>query len=486
MSDARRRLPGVDVLLASPAFQDLLRRYPRGRVVDAARETLALIREEVARAGDGALPEGHEDYACRIRDLLDTWDLPSLRPVINATGVVLHTNLGRAPLSDAARQAMARVGRGYSNLEFDLESGERGSRYVHCVRLLKELTGANDALVVNNNAAAVVLALNTLALGRGVLVSRGELVEIGGGFRIPDMLSRSGAVLREVGTTNRTRLEDYREAAVGGVDGPAQGLVAEAAPSVGGVAGTGAAAILKVHRSNFRISGFTEEAGLADLAVLALELGLFLVHDLGSGLLADPARLGLPHEPRAPESLKAGVHAVAISGDKLLGGPQAGIILGKGSVVEAMRRNPLCRAFRVDKVTLAGLEATLRHYLDPEEALREIPVLRQLAAPQEELEARARALAAMAAGGGVEVVATPGLGVVGGGTCPGVDLPGWTLRVKVAGMSSRELAHSLRARTPSVVGRVIDDEVVLDVRTVDPGEDQVVAEALQGYRHASR
>ncbi len=460
MSDARRRLPGVDVLLASVPFRQLLQRYPRGRVVDAARQALALIREEVGLKGEGALPEGDEGYAGRVGQLLESWDLPSLRPVINATGVILHTNLGRAPLSRAAREAMARVGQGYSNLEFELEPGGRGSRYVHCVRLLRELTGAPDALVVNNNAAAVVLALNTLAAGRGVLVSRGELVEIGGGFRIPDILSRSGAVLREVGTTNRTRLADYRD----------------------GVAGGDVAAILKVHRSNFRISGFTEEASLADLAILAREMDLFLVHDLGSGLLADPEALGLPAEPRAPDSLRAGVHAVAFSGDKLLGGPQAGVLLGEEPVMEAMRKNPLCRAFRVDKGTLAGLEATLKQYLDPEEALREIPALRMLATPLEDLEARARALAEGAAGGGLEVLPAPGTGVVGGGTCPGVDLPTWTLRVRAAGKSPRELALSLRKGTPPLVARVADDDVVLDLRTMDPGEDETVRVLLERFR----
>jgi L-seryl-tRNA(Ser) seleniumtransferase len=467
MTDARRLLPGVDVLLASAPFQGLLGRNPRARVVDAAREVLAGIREELAEGGDGLGPDGHrvipgdfEDYAARVGALLDRWNLPSLRPAINATGVVLHTNLGRAPLSDAARAAMAKAGQGYSNLEFDLESGERGSRYVHCVQLLREITGAEDALVVNNNAAAVVLALNTLALGREVLVSRGELVEIGGGFRIPDMLSRSGAVLKEVGTTNRTRLEDYARAVEGGR----------------------ASAVLKVHRSNFRITGFTEEASLGELAALAREKGIHLVHDLGSGLLADPEALGLPPEPRAPESLKAGVHAVAISGDKLLGGPQAGIILGEGSVVGAMRKNPLCRAFRVDKVTLAGLEATLKHYLDPEEALREIPALRMLAIPLEELEARARAVAEGVEGGSLKAEVAPGHGVVGGGTYPGVDLPSWTLRVRVEGVSARDLALALRMGTPPVVARVADDDVVLDLRTMDTREDQVVREALQGLR----
>jgi len=284
-------------------------------------------------------------------------------------------------------------------------------------------------------------------------------VEIGGGFRIPEMLSRSGAILREVGTTNRTRLDDYREAAEKG----------------------GVAAILKVHRSNFRISGFTEEASIPELGTLARELGLFFFHDLGSGLLADPEALGLPHEPRAPESLQGGAHAVAISGDKLLGGPQAGIILGEEDVIGSMRKNPLCRAFRVDKVTLAGLGATLRHYMDPEEALREIPALRMLAAPHEELEARARALAEGLEGEGTGTRARmiQGSGVVGGGTCPGVELPSWTVRVMVARLSPQELAHRLRTQDPAVVARVENDEVVLDLRTVDPKDDQVVLSALQ-------
>jgi len=481
MTDARRLLPGVDVLLASAPFHELLERNPRARVVDAAREVLARIRVQLAEGGDGLGPGGHrvipqdfQDYAHQVGALLDRWSLPSLRPAINATGVVLHTNLGRAPLSDAARGAMARAGQGYSNLEFDLESGERGSRYVHCVQLLREITGAEDALVVNNNAAAVVLALNTLALGREVLVSRGELVEIGGGFRIPDMLSRSGAVLKEVGTTNRTRLDDYARAVEGGLG--------EAAGEGGPPGAGGVAAILKVHRSNFRITGFTEEAKLGELAALAREKGIHLVHDLGSGLLAEPEALGLPPEPRAPESLKAGVHAVAISGDKLLGGPQAGIILGEGSVVGAMRKNPLCRAFRVDKVTLAGLEATLKHYLDPEEALREVPALRMLATPLEELEARARAMAEGVEGGSLEVEVAPGHGVVGGGTYPGVDLPSWTLRVRVDGVRARDLALALRMWAPPVVARVADDDVVLDLRTVDPREDDVVREALEKLR----
>jgi L-seryl-tRNA(Ser) seleniumtransferase len=351
---------------------------------------------------------------------------------------------------------MSKAGAGSSNLEFDLDAGKRGSRYVHCVDLLRELTGAPDALVVNNNAAAVVLALNTKSLGREVLVSRGELVEIGGGFRIPDMLSRSGAVLREVGTTNRTRSSDYREAARKG--------------SVSG--------ILKVHRSNFRISGFTEETSIRELAELARELGLFLLHDLGSGLLMDPETLGLPLEPRAPESLQQGAHAVAISGDKLLGGPQAGILLGDSGVIGEMRGNPLCRAFRVDKVTLAGLEATLRHYLDPEEALREIPALRMLSLRPDELEARARTLAAALERLPLEARIDEGTGAVGGGTYPGVELPGWVVRVRVPGVSAQELARRLRSGDPPVVGRREDEELVLNPRTLEPGVEGTISLAL--------
>ncbi len=432
MTDPRRHLPGVDVLLASPAFQPLLAVHARGRVVEAVREILVAAREEMAGEGGGGAPPAPGDpvWAARADAILSARDLPSLRGVINATGVVLHTNLGRAPLSVSAQAAMARAGQGYSNLEFDLESGERGSRYLHCVELLKELTGAPDALVVNNNAAAVVLGLNSMAAGRDALVSRGELVEIGGGFRIPDMISRSGARLREVGTTNRTRLADYADAAGEGDVG----------------------AILKVHRSNFRISGFTEETTIRELGDLARELGAFLFHDLGSGLLADPERLGLPSEPRAPESLRDGAHAVAISGDKLLGGPQAGIILGEAHVVGAMRKNPLCRAFRVDKVTLAGLEATLRHYLDPEEALREIPALRMLAEGLEGLEKRARTLAKGLGGAGLTARVTEGSGVVGGGTFPGVELPGFDRAGQSPGGFLQRPVPSPEAKRPAFGG----------------------------------
>jgi L-seryl-tRNA(Ser) seleniumtransferase len=463
MIDPRRTLPGVDALLASAEFQPILGDHPRTRVVRAIREVLRAVRQELGEGDREAREHGLLEYAARTGKLLEVWARASLRPVINATGVVLHTNLGRAPLSPAAREAMARAGSGYSNLEFDLDSGTRGSRYVHCVDLLREITGAPDALVVNNNAAAVVLALSTMAHGREVLVSRGELVEIGGGFRIPDMISRSGAILKEVGTTNRTRLADYRHAAGEG----------------------NASAILKVHRSNFRMSGFTEEASVEELAELARGMGLFLFHDLGSGLLVDPGRLGLPEEPRAPDSLRKGAHAVAISGDKLLGGPQAGILLGTSEVIAEMRRNPLTRAFRVDKVTLAGLEATLRHYLDLEEAFREIPALRTISYSQELLEERTRALAGALKGCGLESSVAKGAGVVGGGTYPGVELPGWVLTVRSAGLPPQEIARRLRVREPPVVGRVEGDHLILNLRTVDPSDDATLAGSLRAVSSPS-
>ena len=461
-TDPRRRIPPVDRLLDSPAFAPLLARYPRGRVVHALREALDAWRSGAPPAPaspaqsshDGAGDELVKWAAARVADRLALADTPSLRPVINATGVVLHTNLGRAPLATEAREAMARAATGYSNLEFDLATGRRGSRYDHCVALLTELTGAEDALVVNNNAAALVLALNTVAEGRGVVVSRGELVEIGGGFRIPEILLRSGAALVEVGSTNRTRVEDYRKAA--------------GDPNV--------AALLKVHRSNFRMEGFTEEVGLAALREVASGRGVPLLYDLGSGLLMDPARLGLPREPRAVEALSEGADVVAVSGDKLLGGPQAGILLGRAALIEAMRTNPLCRALRVDKVTLAGLEATLRLYRDPETALRRIPTLRMLEPSLDALRVRAERLAAGVdrLTPRVEAVAAQGTSAVGGGTYPGVTLPTWTLRLAAADRSAEALAAHLRAGDPPVVGRIEDEQVVLDLRTVDPSEDEVL------------
>ncbi|MXY32025.1 MAG: L-seryl-tRNA(Sec) selenium transferase [Gammaproteobacteria bacterium] len=455
MTDPRRGLPGVDRVLASTAFAALLATHPRQRIVHHLRSALDHAREDLAR-GTGHAPPDIGDLAREVERALILDGIPSLRPVINATGVVLHTNLGRAPIAPAARSAMARAARGYGNLEFDLERGSRGSRYVHCVQLLRELTGAEAALVVNNAAGALVLGMNTLAAEKEVAVSRGELVEIGGGFRIPEILVRSGVRLREVGSTNRTRIADY-----------------EAALETGEVA-----ALLKVHRSNFRIEGFTEEAGVAEVAELADRLGVHFFHDLGTGLMMDPAALGLPGEPRAADSLANGAHVVGFSGDKLLGGPQAGILVGRREPIARMRQNPLCRSLRVDKVTLAGLEATLRLYRDPGRALREIPALRMIAASPRELLERATRLAAALEARGVPARVSPGTSLVGGGTCPGVALDTFVVEPDTRARSVSAVAGRLRRGDPPVLARVEDDRLSLDPRTVEPEEEALLVERV--------
>ncbi len=461
MSDARRLIPSLERLLESEAFADILETNARGLVVEHLRTEVDRIRREIGDSVDdhAADVEDPRIYAAGVEESLRVCATPSLRAVINGTGVILHTNLGRAPLADSALDAMASVARGYANLEYDLDSGSRGSRYDHCTALLRELTGASAALVSNNGAAALVLALRTIAFGRTVLVSRGELVEIGGGFRIPEILESSGAVLIEVGSTNRTRLEDYRVAA--GTSDPAM--------------------FLKVHRSNFRITGFTEEASLEELAGLGAELGVPVVHDLGSGLLVDPEHLGLPAEPRPTESLAAGADIVAFSGDKLLGGPQAGILLGRAEWIAEMRKNPLCRAIRVDKTTLAGLEATLQLYRDPGTALREIPVLAMLSASPQDLRDRADTLVTNLSSIGITSEAMEMSSVVGGGTFPGVELESCGLRVQPREDGPDPLASRLRGAAVPLVGRVEDGSFWVDLRTVLPWQDSVVFDQLSRH-----
>ncbi|HAB29308.1 MAG TPA: L-seryl-tRNA(Sec) selenium transferase [Gemmatimonadetes bacterium] len=467
MSDARRLIPSLERLLESDAFAGILEAHPRGLVVQHLRTELGRVRRELndgkgSVVDPGALPRDVEDpqlYAVGVEERLRVSATPSLRSVINGTGVILHTNLGRAPLADSALDAMASVARGYANLEYDLEAGSRGSRYDHCTDLLRELTGAGGALVSNNGAAALVLALRTMAFGRAVLVSRGELVEIGGGFRIPEILESAGATLSEVGSTNRTRLEDYRA----------------------GAAKSDPALILKVHRSNFRITGFTEEASLRELVGLGAELGVPVVYDLGSGLLADPERLGLPREPGPAESLAVGADILAFSGDKLLGGPQAGILLGKAEWVDQMRKNPWCRAVRVDKTALAGLEATLQLYRDPETALREIPVLAMLSTSLEVLRERAETMAASISEGGVVAEVIETTSVVGGGTYPGVELESCGVRVDSKEEGADPLAARLRGASVPLVGRVEDGAFWIDLRTVLPWQDTVVVDLLSRH-----
>ena len=405
------------------------------------------------RSGRLSAPESDDGWAALVQTETVRASAPSLRPVVNATGVVLHTNLGRAPLAPEAADAMAAAS-GYGNVEFDLDAGRRGSRYVHCAGLLKELTGAEDALAVNNGAGALALTLTALARGKGVVVSHGEMVEIGGGFRIPEVVEAAGARLVPVGATNRTRAEDYERALQAG----------------------GVGAVLKVHRSNFRLTGFAGHADLEELARLAVAHGLPLVHDLGSGLLADFADLGLPPEPTPAQSVAAGADLVVFSCDKLLGGPQAGVLAGTREHVARAKSHPLCRALRCDKTTLAGLEATLSLYRDPARARERVPALRMIAQTPATLERRARAVLERVPGLNAE--AGPGESVVGGGTCPDASLPTFVLRIPAAGSDAGAWTAALRAHDPPVVARTRDGQVVLDFRTVLPEQDAAVASAL--------
>ncbi|MEN8375339.1 MAG: L-seryl-tRNA(Sec) selenium transferase [Gemmatimonadota bacterium] len=455
MSDPRRAIPAVDRLLDGPAFEPLLEDTPR----DLVRSALRAIQDEVRAAlGDGSLAAAPSDawYVTRARELIELETRPSLRPVINATGVVLHTNLGRAPLSARAAAAAYAASLGYTNLEYDLERGARGSRHVHAVRLLRELTGAEDAVVVNNNAAALVLALRALAGGGEVIVSRGELIEIGGSFRIPEVMEAGGARLVEVGTTNRTHERDYRAAI-----------------------GPDTRALVKVHRSNFRVSGFTAEVDVAALAALAREAGVPLIVDLGSGILSDPTPLGLPAEPTARQVVEAGADLVTMSGDKALGGPQAGIAVGRAALVEALRRDPLARAVRVGKLTLAALEATLAAHRDPRAARTLVPVLAMLSAPPEELARRAAALAAELTDAPADVEVVEGESAVGGGAFPEAALPTHLVAVAPSGGSAAALEARLRAHDPPVIAMVRDDRVVLDLRTVPDGATGTLVDALR-------
>ena len=395
-----------------------------------------------ARGDPGGLRSGHLQE--RVADELGAARSPRLRRALNATGVIVHTNLGRAPLAEAALDRVREVGLGYSNLEYDLSAGTRGSRQDHVAGILRRLTGAEAALVVNNNAAAVLLALAALAEGREVLVSRGELIEIGDGFRIPDVLARSGARLVEVGTTNRTRATDYEQAI-----------------------GTETAVLLRVHQSNFRLVGFTELPSVADLAKVAQRHGLPLVDDLGSGALRPSNSLLLSEEPSVQESLEASADLVCFSGDKLLGGPQAGIVVGRAELVERLRRHPLQRAVRADKLTLAALEGTLALYLDPERAFGEVPVLRMAAEPADTVRVRAERLAELVDGEVEETVAR-----IGGGALPLAELPSFACAVE------EELAAPLRAGDPPVIGVVRDGRLLLDCRTLTNSEAAEVASAV--------
>jgi L-seryl-tRNA(Ser) seleniumtransferase len=443
-----RDLPSVDELLRSQSGRSLAADFGRPLALEAVRQSLETARSTYPQTK--TLPEA-EQLLQQARETLETWTSLTLRPVINASGVIVHTNLGRAPYSRAAREAVERIGTGYSTLEYNLEQGQRGSRLVHAADLLCRLTGAEDALVVNNNAAAVLLVLTALARGREAVISRTQLVEIGGGFRVPEVMQQSGALLAEIGTTNRVHLADYRRA-----------LQADSRPAL----------VMRAHRSNFQIVGFTSEPSLAEIVALSHEYGVPVVDDLGSGSLLDTALFGMAHEPTVQESLQAGADLVCFSGDKLLGGSQAGIIVGSATLVSQLRSHPLARAVRADKLCLAALSATLLHYLK-DEALAKVPVWQMIAATPEQLQARARQWALELGRGDVQA----GQSTVGGGSLPGETLPTWLLALDSA--NPNRLLAVLRQADPPVIARVAEDRVVLDPRTVLLEQEPALLEALR-------
>lgn len=441
-----RDLPSVDKLLAHPGIKLLAEKHPRGVVVSAVRQAVDAVRE-LLRAGEQVPSEDVSPGALLhvVEEFVAKSSTPSLCRAVNATGIIIHTGLGRAPLAEAAIEAVMAAA-GACVLEVDPESGRRGSRIAHVEPLLCELTGAEAATAVNNNAAAVLLAINTLAAGREALVSRGQLVEIGGSFRIPDIILRSGCRLVEVGTTNKTRIEDYENAITDQT-----------------------ALILRVHPSNFRVVGFAEEASLEELAALGKKAGIPVMDDLGSGALVDLAEWGLMGEPVARASVEAGCQVVTFSGDKLLGGPQAGILVGSKDAIKACKKNPLARALRIDKLTLAALEATLRLYRDPQEAANRIPVLRSITASPAALEDKARRLAreiGEVAGNDLKVNVIHGTSQVGGGSLPGQELPTSLVALKSERLSADDLSEWFRGHTRPIFGRISEGLFLLDVRTV--------------------
>ena len=444
-----RALPSVEALLATAPLRAILAKAPRPLVLAETRAAVQGHRDALRR-GRSAAPPSVEAIAAEAASRVEAAIRPSLRPVLNATGVVLHTNLGRAPLAEEAVAAVISAARHYTNVELTLATGSRGSRMAHLEPLLREILGAPAALVVNNNAAAMLLALNTLAAGKEAVVSRGQLVEIGGSFRIPEILERAGATLREVGTTNKTRIGDYERAI-----GPKTGV------------------ILNVHRSNFAIVGFSEDASRAELVRLARRKRIPLLEDVGSGALVDLAPFGLPAEPRMQEALAALVPLVCASGDKLLGGPQAGILAGSKALVAACKSNPMARALRVDKLTLAALEATLRLYRDPETLARSVPVLRMLSEAPGTVRARARRVlralgAERAVKTGAEVIACTG--EVGGGAMPLARVPSFALALRSPSGRVEDLARALRLAPDPILGRIEANRLLLDMRTVTSRE----------------
>ncbi|MBI5102678.1 MAG: L-seryl-tRNA(Sec) selenium transferase [Nitrospirae bacterium] len=451
-------LPSVDELLKTPEGTGWLAEFPRRLVLQSIRDTLASKRTRLLAGNPADITR--DGIVGEIRSLIAKNASFSLKPLINATGIVLHTNLGRAVLSEKALENVVRAGRSFTNLEYDLEAGKRGKRYSHTKRLLKEISGAEDAFIVNNNAAAVLLCLNTLAKDKEVVVSRSELVEIGGSFRVPDVMTASGAVLREVGTTNKTHLHDYENAISDNT-----GL------------------LLKVHQSNYRIIGFTEDVPISELVGLGKKHRIPVMYDLGSGCLIDLKAHGIHSEPSVQEIVKTGVDIVTFSGDKLLGGPQGGVIAGRKKFIEKIQKNPLARALRVDKLTIAAFEAVLMDYMDDKGALEAVPVLKMLLQSPEEIRSRAGRLAARLK----KTIKTERFEIVsdsskaGGGSLPEVDFPSFSVSVRPSHLSLNELERRLRKGSPPIIARIKGDALLLDARTIRDDEIGHIVAALAVY-----
>jgi L-seryl-tRNA(Ser) seleniumtransferase len=436
-------LPSVDEILKSDQGMEWVNLYPRRYVLQGIREVIDSRRKMILEGSAADLSE--ESLLPEIATAIERLASLSLKPLINATGVVIHTNLGRSILSEKILENIKRVSEGYSNLEYDIDKGKRGKRYSHIKKVLREVTGAEDALVVNNNAAAVLLSLNTLAKGREVIVSRGELVEIGGSFRIPDVMKASGAILREVGTTNKTHLFDYERAIT-----------------------ENTALILKVHKANYRIIGFSEEVPIEDLVKIGVRHHIPVMFDLGSGCLIDLKPFGIHDEPSVKDILKSGVDLTTFSGDKLLGGPQGGVIVGKREYIEEIQRNPITRAVRIDKLTLAGFEATLMEYIDEEKTVQNIPTLRMLLQKPEEIKARANRIAK-----GLkkeiknsEITVLPDTSRAGGGSLPEIDLPTYVVSIRSEKVPVNEFEERLRKGDPPIIARIRENSLIIDARTV--------------------
>jgi len=451
-------LPSVDKILKSEQGVQWLKTYPRGYVLQAIREVIDLKRRDIIEALNPDLSE--ELMIAEIESKLEKLTSYSLRPLINATGVVIHTNLGRSILSEKALENITRISGSYSNLEYDVEEGKRGKRYSHLKRILKEVTGAEDALIVNNNAAAVLLCLNTLAKGKEVIVSRGELVEIGGSFRMPEIMASSSALLHEVGTTNKTHLHDYEKAI-----------------------NEDTALILKVHQSNYRITGFTKEVSVEDLVNLGRRHQVPVMFDLGSGCLIDLKPFGIHNEPVVKEIVDSGVDIITFSGDKLLGGPQGGVIVGKKQYIEIIQKNPMTRAMRIDKLTLAGFEATLMEYIDEEKAIENIPTLRMLLQKPKEIKGRAKKIATRLKREikDVRIHVLPDSSRAGGGAMPETDLPTYVISINPNNQSVNELEEKLRKGNPPIITRIKEDSLILDARTV---RDKEIENLVKGVRAA--